>query len=60
VISLPKPKNWVELTAFQSVCVLSEISTKRSDMKQIARPENGASSIQSAVAYSFSLMKLGT
>ena len=54
VISLPKPKkigwNW----PLSSWLVYCETSTKRSDIEElIARPENWASSIQSAGAHSF-------
>jgi hypothetical protein len=40
--------------------VYREFLTKRSDMKEIARPENGTSRIQFAVAHTFSVyvMKL--
>jgi hypothetical protein len=43
---LPKPKNWVLLTASKSVLYL-EFLTKRSDIKEIARPQNRTSRIQS-------------
>jgi hypothetical protein len=41
--------------------VYREFLTKRSDMKEIARPKNGTSRIQSAVAHNFSVyvMNLG-
>ena len=46
VQSLPKPKNWVLLTASKSV-LYREFLTKRSDIKDIARPQNGSARIQS-------------
>ena len=48
------------MTAFKSV-LYREFLTKRSDIKEIARPQNGTSRIQSAVAHIFNVyvMKLG-
>jgi hypothetical protein len=37
------------------VSIYREFLTKRSDIKEIARPENGTSKIQSAVAHTFSV-----
>jgi hypothetical protein len=44
-----------------SISWILEYLPKRSDIKEIGRPDNGTSEIQSAVAYTFSVyaMKLG-
>ena len=46
---------------FQVSILYREFLTKRSDINEIARPQNGTSRIQSAVAHIFSVyvMKLG-